>query len=319
MEIKIWQIYFAKWQLATLDPDFIPYDNSPCPTPDLREFYVFRKEYLEGRVPADAYAGYFSWKFKEKTGMTGKEFESYCQANPGYDVYFVNPFPLEIHYGNVWLQGEASHSNKIVKITQKIFDKIGYKTDLRTLPANLRTAAFCNFWVGNKKFWDGYMSFCLPIWDYIFNEMPANEKAELFSIADKERKASYFSFVFERLFTTYLLTNPNIKSLAYKYDEKFLELTYSKEEAAIILEMQRLEEQFPNEIEPSRKSGIVTSALHYYHLSRVSEPTWFLAMKVFWRISMLSKVTNRSKVLSMRKRLKVTEPGSIWENENRTI
>src|SRR4051812_20784285 len=105
MKIKAYQIYFDPQQVAGLDPAFVPYDNSGSPEKDEREFYVFQKEYHEGHIRPDEWTGFLSWKFQAKSGIRGSDFLKYCHANPGHDVYFVNPFPIKVCLGNVWKQG----------------------------------------------------------------------------------------------------------------------------------------------------------------------------------------------------------------------
>jgi hypothetical protein len=247
MKFKIHQIYFRPDQASKLDPKFIPYDNSACPMPDLREFYVFQKEFRSGRIATDAYTGYLSWKFAKKSGIDGAKFIEFCESNPGHDVYFINPFPMAIQHGNVWTHGEIHHPG-ILERAGYIFNQVGYSTDLKTLPTSLRTTAYCNFWVGNRRFWDEYMAFCLPIYDYILGAMPSPEREKLFARADDVIGASYFSFIFERLFTTFLLAHPEIKACGYIFSQQELKLRYSAVESEIILRAQELAEPLLSDV-----------------------------------------------------------------------
>lgn len=148
---KIFQIYFSEEQLVELDPSFIPFDNSSSISPDEFEYYVFRTQYEKGLISNVGYTGYVSWKFGEKTSLTGQEFIKFCTDNPGYDVYFVNPFPMEICLGNIWQQGDIRHPG-LQEISQHIFDHLNYRINLDEIPRSLRLSAFCNYWVGNKSF-----------------------------------------------------------------------------------------------------------------------------------------------------------------------
>jgi hypothetical protein len=107
--IKISQIYYAQDHLAHLDEAFIPYDNSTPNRDGEFEIGVLQDNFLEkNHLDAD-FTGFVSWKFREKTGLPGNFFIDFIQQNSGYDVYFINPFPTEIRFKNVWFQGDAYH------------------------------------------------------------------------------------------------------------------------------------------------------------------------------------------------------------------
>jgi hypothetical protein len=267
MNIRISQIYFEPRQLSGLDPAFLPYDNSSSTNADYREFYVFQKEYLAGKIPTDTYVGYVSWKFQKKSRMSGRRFIEFCEANPGYDVYLVNPFPLFIALGNVWDCGETKHPG-IKELTQYIFDSLNYGISVNEVPNSLRLNAYCNFWVGNRKFWDSYMKFCLPIVDFIEKRMDAQHKAKLFSRADRRSNASYFAYIFERLFTTFLASHPEIKSLSYRYSKEELGQEHTKNEIALLEDLARFEDAHPNLVNPLKHDPALESRLKRYWSQR---------------------------------------------------
>jgi hypothetical protein len=252
-KIQIHQIYYMNSQLSQLDSAFVPYDNSASEFPDEREFYVFRKEYLAGAMSSVDLSGYFSWKFREKTGLEGKHFIGNCLSNPGHDVYFVNPFPIEICYGNVWAQGEM-WTPGITRIAQEIIDACGYSIELRSMPRTLRTLAFCNFWAGSPDFWERYMDFCLKIYDYIRANSSGALTEELLQVADLSRNASYFSFIFERLFSTFLTMCPDIRFSGFTYSRAELRRRYPRAYADFIANLQELEAEYPEDPQPIQRS-----------------------------------------------------------------
>lgn len=258
--IKIYQIYFSPDQLGSIDRLFIPYDNSASPRPDEHEFYVFRKEYLEGKIQAEL-QGYFSWKFQEKTGLKGSDFINFCLQNPGHDVYFINPFPNEICHGNIWRQAEM-WTPGITKLTQELLDRCGYAINLATMPRKLTTTAYCNYWVGTAKFWEQYMYFCLPLYDFLHVNQNDTLVKALLSTADSGRKVSYFAFIFERLFSTLLAFTPGISYAAYTYSRDELRQRYPRSQADFIANLQDIERAFPEDPEPLLKSPTLIQFLH---------------------------------------------------------
>lgn len=260
------QIYFRPDQLSGLDPAFTPFDNGASPAPDEHEFYVFRTEYARGAIAREGHTGYLSWKFAEKTGLTGDEFLRFCRENPGHDVYFVNPFPMEIFLGNVWQQGEARHPG-LLGLSQHIFDAVYPSINLERLPRSLRTTSFCNFWVGNARFWDAYMDFCLPIYEYVKNGMTPDRRRLFESNADPFRHASHFAFVFERLLTTFLATRPEFTFKSYEYSPAQLRRKYPPDGAAILEALQDLERAQPDAPEPLLKSPALLAAFNLYYMA----------------------------------------------------
>lgn len=264
MAFKIHQIYFRPDQLPNLDKSFIPYDNSKNPRPDLREFMVFKKAYEEGQVSGSDYYGYLSWLFTKKSNLTGAEFIAFCERNPGYDVYFVNPFPTEIYHGNMWHHGENHHEG-MAEIVQHIFDTLNYGINVRGLPYTVGTHAFCNFWVGNAKFWKTYMDFALPVYNYIFNEMPQEYRDRIFDTADKSRNnLHHFSFIFERIFTTLILTNKDITFLGYEYSREELLKSHTSYQADLVLGLRALEAKGSPVAPTLQNDPLARAALYYY-------------------------------------------------------
>jgi hypothetical protein len=102
-------------------------DNTDNPRPDLREWYVWDREYKNILKQKLDYWGFVSWKFKEKTSLTGEQVFKFINANPGYDVYLLNPCILnEACFLNSWEQGDIHHPN-ISAIGNSFLEKIGYK------------------------------------------------------------------------------------------------------------------------------------------------------------------------------------------------
>lgn len=211
---RIFQIFYLPAQADQLEPDFIPYANVENPRPEWCEYFVFRKEYHAGTC-AGGITGFMSWKFRQKTGLSGTAFRGWIDEHPGYDVYFVNPFPNLVHrrLPNVWHHGDRFHPG-ISKITQKLFKKVGYKVNLRRLRMDEKQTAYCNYWAGTPQFWRRYMEFCEPLYDLIENGLTREERAVLLARADEVSNCCYLPYIFERLFSTLLCVDPSIRALS---------------------------------------------------------------------------------------------------------
>lgn len=215
--IKIFQNYFRDDQLSLLDPDFVPHDWRHNPHPEYRETIVFLDAYRRGRHLEADYVGIVSWKFGQKTRITGRQFKSFIERNPGYDVYFINPFPYEGYQFNIWTQGERNHPG-LWPLAQDLFDTAGYPVTLQELGRmDRRTLLYCNYWVGNRAFWDTYIAFIEPLFECIVHRMAATTRERYFARAKYHDPAPYFPFIFERMFSTLLLIKPEIRACFYPH------------------------------------------------------------------------------------------------------
>jgi hypothetical protein len=219
-EVTVFQNYYTPSQRKWLDPAFVPHDGTRNPYPDLFEIYWLTKLYGKGLHRASTYTGLVSWKFFLKTRILGHEFLQHIQQNPGHNVYFINPFPEHAYaYFNVWDHGEKAHPG-ITALAQTLFDKVGYKVSLRDLWRNdHRTLLFCNYWVGDGVFWETYMSFLDPILKVATRGGLSPRRNPYFASTNHSgRIRPFFPFIFERMFSTFLLTNPQISTCPYVFE-----------------------------------------------------------------------------------------------------
>ena len=226
--IKVFQIYFKPELEVHCDPAFTPLDNTSNPRPELREWDVWDREY-ENIVKQDLdYWGFVSWKFKEKTNLTGQQVFNFINANPGQDVYLFNPCIVnEACFANSWEQGDIHHPN-ISAIGNNFLKKIGYgDIDVKGMVLDRNTTVFANYIVGSREFWAKFMEFTRKL----FSE--ANKDPEFkhqvfgqgLSNYAHDRSLPNFTFLIERLIPTYLELE-GIKSIGYKHTPDTLPMKY---------------------------------------------------------------------------------------------
>ena len=68
--IFIHQIFYNAYTEKSLDQGFIPLDNSDNVRPDWREYWPIRKYLINNELNENDLYGFFSPKFKEKTGLS---------------------------------------------------------------------------------------------------------------------------------------------------------------------------------------------------------------------------------------------------------
>ena len=206
-QLRIFQIYYQPEQREQLEPTFEPYNNEGDRSP-LLEFNVFQKLAKSELVQGADLWGALSWKFAQKTELSGASLRQTIADNPGYDVYYCNPYPeLESQYHNLWLQGEVSHPD-FLTLCQAFFEA----ADLDPAAINAFTPsqhfAASNYFVASPKFWRSYIEFVTSTIAKAEARLPDSAKDMLYSpSADRigaHAGASYLPFIVERLFGLFL-------------------------------------------------------------------------------------------------------------------
>ena len=219
LNIKIFQIYFKPEQVAVLDPAFTPLDNTVNLKPELREWAIWEQEYERICAEGLDYWGFVSWKFKEKTNLSGEQFLSFITDNPGADLYFVNPCLVnEALFANSWEQGDIHHPN-ISAIGNSFLTKIGYEdVDVRSMVLDRNCTMFANYIVGSRAFWDKFMAFSRKLFteaekDPVFKQQVFGEGMSNYA---HDKSLPNFTFLIERLIPTFIDLE-KISALAYQY------------------------------------------------------------------------------------------------------
>lgn len=219
LKINIYQNYYDDSQKDRLDHSFIPYDNTKSKNPEYYEFSPILNLYESQKYLESDFCGLFSYKFNTKTGITGDKFKNFIINNPGYDVYFINPHPqLAYFYYNSWEQGEYWHKG-LKQVAEKVLYELDIMENINKIPRHdSNNLCYSNFWVGNEKFWSIYGSIILKIKKLIFSNIELRK--ELFkNTFHSNSNCPMFPFIFERLFSTFLSLNSEIKYLSYPYSK----------------------------------------------------------------------------------------------------
>lgn len=203
MNIKIYQSFFKLEQFSKLEKSFIPYNNLENKNSALHEYPIILDLYSKNKN-YDGYWGMMSWRFKEKSGITGEQFLKLIRDNPGYDVYHMNPFyEVTTKYSNPFTQGEVHHPG-MINFINSLLGFMGYNLDITKENFDKENFIFCSYYVGNNRFWENWMAFqeiAMSIANnndamktYMFNSYTIN----------RDRRVINFPFMFERLVNLFL-------------------------------------------------------------------------------------------------------------------
>lgn len=226
--IKIFQIYFKPELKVHCDQHFVPFDNTANPRPELREWDVWDREYDSLLASDLEYWGFVSWKFKEKTNLTGQQVYDFINAYPGQDAYLLNPCIInEACFANSWEQGDLHHPN-ISAIGNKFLQKIGYgDVDVKGMLLDRNTTVFANYVIGSRKFWTKFMEFSRQL----FTEADKDPvfKEEVFGAGGSnyahDKTLPNFTFLIERLIPTFIELE-NLGSVGFKHSPDTLAIKY---------------------------------------------------------------------------------------------
>lgn len=244
MTPTIYQIYFNVDQLPLLDPDAIAWNNTVNDNSQLREYPVFKK--IHNQI-TDKLWGAISPRFSQKTNITVSKFKNWIENNPGYDVYFINPCTiLDSLYENVWIQGERHHPG-MVNLTNTLLNRIGIDIKVEKLLMDDTTFTFCNYFVATEDFWNRYISFVDSVLHAAEDDIEWS--IQLYSSKanySRDHTLSFYPFLVERLFSTFLCLNPNIKRLNYQFCAEEMQKKVNSDQFKIITELTNMKRSAAN-------------------------------------------------------------------------
>lgn len=208
---------------ALVEPGFTPLDLGN-PRPEWRELQFMVELYRRGEHRKHSHLGLVSPKFRLKAGVAGADFISFVKKNEHVDVAFLNPFPQIAYWSyNVWHQADYAHPG-IRAVADALLRATGSPLDIAAHFRNdLRTLAYCNFWVGNELFWDRYVGGVLEPIARLLESEPEHPaaRAAMMDTVHTDR-APYLPFIIERLFSTFLAVDPAITFMGYRGDGEWV-------------------------------------------------------------------------------------------------
>ena len=207
--LRIFQIYYEAWQRELLDPNFAALDNSKGNS-EFLEFAVFEKLAKSDYVKGAQLWGALSWRFTEKTGMSGEDLIKYIKGHPNADVYYCNPFPVnEALFHNMWLHGETRHP-QFLALSQAVFQVTGLPQEELTAIMSSEHYSAANYFVATPKFWNAYLPWVMNVMSLANKKLPPKVRDLLHSAQADDRGlhqgASYVPFIVERLFPVFMKT-----------------------------------------------------------------------------------------------------------------
>jgi len=232
---KIYQIFYSEETKKSCDSGFLPLDNIDNLRPDWREYWPIRNYLLNNSLNEDDFYGFFSWKFKAKTGLSSDEcFEFIRSQSQDTDVISFSPFyDLGAFYQNSFFQTIAQEPNSKLSFEGAL--KILTTKSINEIVMHSGNNIFGNFFVAKPKFWMAWLEYCELIW----NECEANItplSKGLNAVAERhDSPAAIKTFVIERIASLMLATNASWAVKSYNpFELPFSNAVISKQWSGLI-------------------------------------------------------------------------------------
>jgi hypothetical protein len=215
-DIHAYQIYYSEATRVGLDPGFLPLDNLANPRPDWREYWPMRQFLLNQLLDEQAYYGFFSPKFKQKTRLDAAAALAFARSQPAdTDVIMFSPFFDQSAFPlNMFEQGLAQHTD-IAEVFEETLRLLAPHTSIGTLLMDSTNTVFCNYFLARPAFWRRWLMQC----EAVFRIGEANDTrfGQLLNAGTTHDGglAPNKVFVTERIASLILATEPHWKVKAY--------------------------------------------------------------------------------------------------------
>jgi len=163
---EIFQIYYSDLTRAEVDPGFIPLDNTANERPDWREYWPIRNFLLNNTLDAQAHYGFFSPKFRSKTGLDSTFTHDFVRLHgEDADVISFSPFFEEMALPlNIVEQAIRHHPDSLDTFSQ-CANLIAPAFRIGESVMSSRDTIFCNFFVAKAPFWAEWLRGCERIFE----------------------------------------------------------------------------------------------------------------------------------------------------------
>jgi hypothetical protein len=218
MKIFIYQIFYDLQTKNIIEDGYIPLDNFENKRPDWREYFPISNFLKESELDENAYYGFFSPKFKQKTGLNSQQIKEFINLNHHkYDVFLYSPYFDQVaFFKNVFEQMFAVHPPSNDLKMHEIVSALGYEANINELIMDSRNSVFSNYIVAKPKFWRRWIEQCEKIFSYAEDESSSFHQF-LNQDIDYHTNVQLKVFVMERIASLILTLESQFSTKAYEF------------------------------------------------------------------------------------------------------
>jgi hypothetical protein len=164
--IQIRQIYYSDQTLNILDPGFIAMDNMSNLRPDWMEYWPIRNFLMNSTLSSDSYYGFFSPRFREKTGLDAAQVHDFIAGHDGMaDVFLFSPcVDLSAMWTNVFAHFDQEKGNHETLRQLIALITPGFEDLATQILMDSRNTVYCNYFVAKPEFWKLWLGKCEEIY-----------------------------------------------------------------------------------------------------------------------------------------------------------
>jgi hypothetical protein len=151
---KVFQIFYDSITMENNDKGFLQLDNSSNERPDWAEYWPIRNYFLKENPQEAAYYGFFSPKFKQKTGLDSSDVFDFINGTDADVILFPPFFDLSAMLLNIFSQ----HPQNVDY--EKTFATLGYDVNLKQLVMTSQNTVFCNYFIAKSHVWLSWLAIC---------------------------------------------------------------------------------------------------------------------------------------------------------------
>ena len=156
--VHLLHIGYSEATAAAMEPGFTLLDNRANPRPDWYELWPIAHWLRARPMDEGALYGFFSPKFRQKTGLGAAEVRTFAAAHPQAEVCLFSPQPdVHMAFRSVFHGGEAFNPGYLA-VAQSVLLQAGVPVDLNKVVMDSRVAVFSNYLVATPLFWRQWLA-----------------------------------------------------------------------------------------------------------------------------------------------------------------
>lgn len=207
--MNIYQIYYNDETFKRLDKDFIPLNNTTNVNNEWFEFNAIFDFINNNKLKDDAWYGFLSPEFYNKTNLKALDLIKHLHLNPTSNVCLATScFDQVAIYQNCFIQGEAKHPG-LINTIDHLLKKYNLKLSLKYLVGHSYNTVYSNYVIAKKEYWNNWYDLAK-----FFIELNKTDKkfSDLLNAKGKYKntKVKLGVFIQER-FPSILLSSKNFK------------------------------------------------------------------------------------------------------------
>ena len=213
-DVHLFQIAYSPETLASIQPGFEVLDNLANERPDWYEYWPIRRHLAAHVLDEDAFYGFFSPKFCDKTLRSHADVVQFVRdAAPRADVVLFSPQPdMAAFFLNVFEQAETFDPG-INAAFEAFLAHVGRPARLASLVMDSRQIVFSNYFVARPAFWRAWSALADALFDAC--EGPASPLQQALTVPTSyPGEASRKVFLSERIASLVLALEPRWRSVA---------------------------------------------------------------------------------------------------------